>query len=355
MKKIVLVVFMLFVYISTSLAQNNLNAYKYIIVPKNFEFLQKADEYEINSLTKFLFEKKGFKTLFEGDRHPVDLFENPCLGLVVDIKDDSSMFTSKLTLYLTNCNKKVVFTAMEGKSKEKDYKKTYQQALRKSFASVEELDYKFDPDLVITNPEDVKSTTVIAAPIVVGEVKRDTKTNTENKSEEVNTDTVVDVPFVVIEDTEVKEEPKEEVSKEVMSKNESSILETPKTDDSKMMVVATTPIVESKTVNDKKNKQDENVKAIARSYKNENISFFLIDQNNNLVAYVIESKIDSYKKGEMIGTFVKTSLPNVFKVSWKNKQKGIDETIAYFDDAGNLKVEINRNGKMEVIVFKAEK
>jgi hypothetical protein len=325
MKKNLLVVFILFFYISTSLAQNDLNAYKYIIVPKNYEFLQKADQYELNSLTKFLFEKKGFETLFETDRHPVDLFENPCLGLVADIMENSSMLTSKLTLYLTDCNNKVIFTAKEGRSKEKDYKKTYHQALRRSFTSIEELDYKYNPDLVVDSdkkqdpvntqqsqtkkiepkPADIKTATAVAAPIVVDEVKKDTKTNTKNEYEEVKTDTVVDVPFAVIDDIEVKEEP--------------------------------------------------TVKSVARSYKNENISFFLIDQNNELVAYVIESNTDSYKKGEIIGTFVKTSLPNVFKVSWKNKQKGIDETIAYFDDAGNLKVEINRNGKIEVIVFKAEK
>ena len=87
---------------------------------------------------------------------------------------------------------------------------------------------------------------------------------------------------------------------------------------------------------------------------NENISFFLIDQNGKLVAYVGESKNENYKKGEMIGTFEKTSLPNVYRVSWKKKDQNIDETTAYFDEQGNLKIDIHRNGKIEVITFSKE-
>jgi len=325
MGKNLFVVFILFLYSTTSFAQASLNQYKYIIVPKKYEFSNENDKFELNSLTKFLFKKAGFQTLSKGEDYPDDLLNNPCLAVLVNVKDNSSMFTTKLTLELSDCHNKVVFTTQEGRSKEKDYKKTYQEALRKSFASVEALNYEYNPDLEIvsekkqvteisevsepskveTKPKEVKTATIVAAPVVVDEVKEDKNTKTEIKSEEVKTETIVDVPFVVIEDTEVKEEP--------------------------------------------------SANSVARSFKNENISFFLINQNNGLGAYVIESKIDSYKKGEMIGTFVKTSLPNVFKVSWKNKQKGIDETIAYFDDEGNLKIEINRNGKIEVVVFKAEK
>ncbi len=297
MRNKLFVVFVFF-YITATFAQSQLDAYKYIIVPKKYEFLQENDKFELNSLTRFLFKKAGFQTIRKGEDYPDDLLKNPCLGVLVDLKDNSSMFTTKVSLDLTDCHDKIIYTADQGTSKEKDYKKTYQQALRKSFASIEAMNYQFNPNLV--EGSEKKQNAVVA---------EDTNsTKVEVKQEEVKKATVVAAPIVV---NEVKEETK----------------------------------VEKAEVKEEK---------IARSYRNENISFFLINQNNNLVAYVIESKTNSYKKGEMIGTFVKTSLPNVFKVSWKNKQKGIDETIAYFDENGNLKVEISRNGKIEILDFEAE-
>ena len=297
MKKELIIVFALFLSVSSALAQTSLNGYKYVIVPKKYEFLKENDKFELNSLTKFLFKKAGFETLLKGDDYPEDLIKNPCLAVLVDLKDNSSMFTTKVTIDLTDCYNKVVYTAQEGKSKEKDYKKTYQEALRRSFASIEALNYKYDSELAIKTDTKVKEEiTQVSTPKKV-----------EPKPAKAQTATVIAMPAPPIKvsaDAEVNKESK--------------------------------------------------IESVARSYKNDNISFFLIDQNNDLVAYVIESKIDSYKKGEMIGTFVKTSLPNVFKVSWKNKQEGIDETIAYFDEGGNLKIEINRNGEIEILVFKAE-
>ena len=298
MKKELIIVFALFLSVSSALAQTSLNAYKYVIVPKKYEFLKENDKFELNSLTKFLFKKAGFQTLLKGDDYPEDLQKNPCLGVLVDLKNNSSMFTTKVTIDLTDCFNKVIYTAQEGKSKEKDYKKTYQEALRKSFASIEALHYEYDPALAAKTDIDEKE-----------EITQVTSSRkTEPEPAKVQTATVI-----------------------------------------------ATPVVASKVNADADVNKESDIEPVARSYKNDNISFFLIEQNNNLVAYVIESKIDSYKKGEMIGTFVKTSLPNVFKVSWKNKQQGVDETIAYFDETGNLKIEINRNGEIEILVFRAEK
>ena len=47
------------------IGQRSLNEYKYVTVPNKFDFLKSDDQYQLNSLTKFLLEKKVFK---------------PCLG-----------------------------------------------------------------------------------------------------------------------------------------------------------------------------------------------------------------------------------------------------------------------------------
>ena len=51
---------MLFMYITASFSQNELNPYKYIIVPKKFNSIKgEEDKYQLNSLTEFLFDKQG--------------------------------------------------------------------------------------------------------------------------------------------------------------------------------------------------------------------------------------------------------------------------------------------------------
>ena len=47
------------VFISGAFSQTNLNNYKYVIVPKKYDFLKEEDQFRLNGLTKFLFEKYG--------------------------------------------------------------------------------------------------------------------------------------------------------------------------------------------------------------------------------------------------------------------------------------------------------
>ena len=64
MNKLILVAFFLIFSSYLSFAQKNINNYKFIIVPKQYEFQKSEDSYQINSLTKFLFERDGFITFF---------------------------------------------------------------------------------------------------------------------------------------------------------------------------------------------------------------------------------------------------------------------------------------------------
>ena len=59
MKNKILVLVTLFIGLSIH-AQSNLNQYKYVIVPKKYEFLKEANQYQMNALTKFLFENRVF-------------------------------------------------------------------------------------------------------------------------------------------------------------------------------------------------------------------------------------------------------------------------------------------------------
>ncbi len=132
--------------ITSVVSQTNVNNYKYIIVPSKFEFLKQKDQYQLNSLTQFLFNKYGFEAVMEGSDYPNELSRNRCLGLRSNVINDSGMFKTKLTIELKDCNDKVVYTSKAGESREKEYNKAYMGALRSAFKSIEALDYKYQPN-----------------------------------------------------------------------------------------------------------------------------------------------------------------------------------------------------------------
>lgn len=284
-------------------AQNPLDSYKYIIVPKKFDFLRKENQYRVNSQTKYLFDSNGYTTLLKGEEYPDDLLSNPCLGVEANVIDESNTFTSKVRISLTNCQDQVVYTTEQGRSKEKEYAKSYSLALNNAFKSIAEMGYEFNPDLALvpsvasapTQQPGVAKTEPVAEPKPVSEPK---------PTEVAVAAAAVPVAAAVPEVSEAPEK--------------------------------------------------ESVSGGAVTYGNENISFFLIEQGNNLVAYVVRSTSGNYTQGEKIGTFEKSSLPNVYRVEWKDMDKDIEQTTGYFDEQGNLKIDVKRNGKVEVLTFEKE-
>ncbi|MCK0125416.1 hypothetical protein MWU76_13540 [Gelidibacter sp. F2691] len=162
MKSIVTLCAFVMLFSMKGFAQENLNAYKYVIVPNSYGFLNGPDQYKVNSLTKFLFEKYGFTTLMADDDYPTDLTNNRCLGLFADVEKLSAFLNTKLQVHLKDCNNKVVYSSAVGESREKDYDKVYHLALREAFNSFQSLNYTYQPS------EKAVSTTV-QAPAKVAE------------------------------------------------------------------------------------------------------------------------------------------------------------------------------------------
>ena len=284
MQKKLIVLFLLTFYTLAGFAQSEVDNYKYVVIPRTYDFLKIPDKYKLNSLTKFLFEKYGFTAYWEDESFPADLISDPCLGLKANVVNESNLFTSKLKVTLTNCSGNVIFTSELGKSKEKDFKKSYHEALRRAFSSVQKLNYQYN----------------------------------EGNS----------VPVTKIVESEVV----------------TPAVTTP-------AVVAAVVVPEEKVAVSNKKQTDA---SIARSYKGEHISFFLIAKDKGFTAYVNESNDPNYKRGEMIGTLLKTSLPNVYRITWKNKEGKFEDTTGYFEDNGDLKIDYKENGEIKVKIFKVE-
>ncbi|MFI2741225.1 hypothetical protein ACG2LH_00680 [Zhouia sp. PK063] len=136
-------VYILFLVVGTLFAQESVNQYKYVVVPKKYDFQKRENQYRVNTLVKFLFDKNGFNAHYDDDL-PKDLAMNSCLGLKAKVRDESNLFTTKVIIELIDCQNKVVFTTPEVKSKIKDYDEAYEEAIRKAFESITALNYKYE-------------------------------------------------------------------------------------------------------------------------------------------------------------------------------------------------------------------
>ena len=172
MNKLVAVIFLFMSIISKSFSQKSLNDYSYVIVSEQFEFQQEKDKYQLNSLTKFLFNKYGFHAYFDREV-PLNVFR--CDGLWAEAEGTPGFIITKVQLVLRDCTGEVIYRTNYGKSKVKDYKKAYYESVRNAFNDIINLNITQkeieDVDIVsISNPqilsENIKILPVIETSIV---------------------------------------------------------------------------------------------------------------------------------------------------------------------------------------------
>lgn len=178
MKKIVLL-FCLILSANLLSQQKSINDYKYILVPTEYEFLSSPDQYQLNSLTKFLFNKNGFLVFFVNEELPKDLQDNGCSALTVDIKNNSGLLTTKNVIELKDCRGNIVFKSKEGRSRLKQYKRAFQEAVKDAFKSIKALKYKYNgknqDEIKVVKSEPTKTNNDIK---VIEEVKEPIKVTT---------------------------------------------------------------------------------------------------------------------------------------------------------------------------------
>ncbi|MBW2938752.1 hypothetical protein KXJ69_11575 [Aureisphaera sp. CAU 1614] len=134
-KLIIAFVFSLAFVFSGYSQKEKLSNYSFIVVPKKFDFQFSDDQYQLNSLLKFLFNKHGFHAYFDDELPDV----RRCDGLRAEVTGDPNFVWTRVTIYIKDCEGNVIYTSEEGKSKLKEYSKTYNQAMRRAFESIEAL------------------------------------------------------------------------------------------------------------------------------------------------------------------------------------------------------------------------
>ena len=128
-------------------SQNTINSYKFVLVPKKFDFLKGDDEYGLNTTTKILFERKGFIVFWTNADLPQPVAANKCTALIAEVTQRKAMFTTNLTILLKDCSGNIIFKGKEGRSGEKEYNVAYDEALKDAFSSLNKVPYKYDSTL----------------------------------------------------------------------------------------------------------------------------------------------------------------------------------------------------------------
>jgi len=124
-------------------AQNTINNYKFVIVPEKFSFLKEADQYRLNTLSRMILEDKGFTVYMDNPQLPDEIASNKCNALSFDVLEKNTMFSTNLTVVLKDCKNNILFKSTEGRSKEKDYRVSYNLALRAAFESLNSFNYVY--------------------------------------------------------------------------------------------------------------------------------------------------------------------------------------------------------------------
>ena len=149
--------------ITFSCFSQELDVYKYVVIPYEFDFLNKHDKYRVNTLTRYLFKNEGFEVLYDNEEFPKELADNRCLGLYLGINNDSGIFTTKMSYILRDCSNQVLMETSQGRSRIKAYEKSYNQALRRAFTDIEAKNYSYQPTKQVV-PETVVETVTETVP-----------------------------------------------------------------------------------------------------------------------------------------------------------------------------------------------
>ena len=141
MKKILL---LLVLFLTVTAFSQNINDYEYVIVPTKFSFLKVNDKYRLNTNSRLLLQKYGFKSIFPSDSMPSEIANNNCKKLYFDLVEDNNFLITKIKIVLKDCREKLLFESDYGTSKEKELEIAYNKALREAGKSFDKLNYKYN-------------------------------------------------------------------------------------------------------------------------------------------------------------------------------------------------------------------
>ena len=199
-----IVVLVLLGFILKGESQSNSEPYTYVVVPLQYEFLKGKDKFRLNTQTRFLLKKEGYKVYFdEGEQLPEDLFKNRCLAMYADVHEVKGGFLKQqLKISFKDCYGQLLLESEVGDSKEKDLNIAYKEALERAFVTLDSSNIKNT-----TAPKSQDK----AEEVVVAEVKEEMENPKEAETAPVKEvketkEVVVETPEPVVEEIKTKDE-----------------------------------------------------------------------------------------------------------------------------------------------------
>lgn len=153
-------IYLLFFLCSFAGFAQSVNDYAYVIVPVKFEFQKNENDYRLNTLLKFNLEKMGFTAFYSKDNLGIS-YNDRCSYLTAEVKELGGFLMTKLEIQFIDCTGKAIFTSQVGKSKSKDRKESYTEALNEALKSVQALNYKYSG----SNPPSAQTQSKAAEPV----------------------------------------------------------------------------------------------------------------------------------------------------------------------------------------------
>lgn len=139
--------------------EKTINEYKYLVVPRKFEFFKEPNKYNMNELTKMVFEKYGFTVFYADQKLPDELALDKCKALYGDLDNDSGLLATNVYILIKDCGGKVLYKSGKGSSKTKDFKKAYVEALREASHSMVSLNYQYSGNSdIVSKANEIKNT-----------------------------------------------------------------------------------------------------------------------------------------------------------------------------------------------------
>jgi len=153
MKKLILLVLALFA-VSVSAQSDEI---RFAVISSKFDFQRDPDQYGLNTLTKAYFSKIGFESYLDNETMPIEASTQGCNRIFVNVNKDRGLLTTKVVVEVKDCRNNIIFTSKEGRSKVKDYKTAYNEALREALQSI-------DRPALVNSPKVTSSPKAPAAP-----------------------------------------------------------------------------------------------------------------------------------------------------------------------------------------------
>lgn len=151
--------------------EERLSTFDYVVIPDRFDFQYERDQYQINSLLKFLFNKHGFHAFFPSELPDV----SRCDGLYAEIQQVNGFVWTEVSIRLLDCDGILFYQTKSGRSKLKDFAKAYSESIRMAFESIEILGVRQGPlEILQKGGQDSNSEETIAP---------DAKANPKSKSD----------------------------------------------------------------------------------------------------------------------------------------------------------------------------